>query len=231
MRQYDPSHPLIFIHIPKAAGISVKEVFKIWFPDRLYPHYFDEVSDTLPPKYDLTTLHSHARPAAVYGHFNSQRGFGVAHYYPDVRQFITILRDPFELAISTYYYIRSSGVTWKDQARVPQFDLLSFLRKTPPNMLNHLPRPVTHSNYRDVLEELFVEVGTVEYLTESMRRIAAKLTKPFDPAWLMHLNATLRDQPHPEEFRAEYAEQYPLEFEVYDYVRAQFGGKTPTVGA
>jgi hypothetical protein len=222
MREYDRTSPLIVIHIPKAAGTSVKTVFKRWFGEELHEHYFNERTDTPPRRLDLRLLHPADRPVAIYGHFNRLRGSGVEQVYPDVRQFITILRDPFERAISIYYFVRNNGAHWKDQTRVPKAGLRQFLMDTPSNMLNQFPRPVTKENYRAKIEEFFIEVGVMEHLPESVRRIAAKLRMPFKQEWLPHVNATDRDQPHPSDLREEYAERHALEFEVYDYVVSRF---------
>jgi hypothetical protein len=228
MREYDRTSPLIVIHIPKAAGSSVKNIFKLWFGNALYDHYFDELAGFPPPKRNLDLLHSLDRPLAIYGHFNRLRGFGIEHYYPEVQQFITILRDPFESAISSYYYIRKNGPNWKDQARVPKADLRQFLLDTPPNMLNQFPRTVTRDNYRDQIEELFIEVGIMERLSESVHLIAKKLGMPFEEEWLPHVNVTDRDQPHPQDLQEEYAKWYPLEFEVYGYAFRQFSQRSNT---
>lgn len=221
MRPYDPTLPLLVIHIPKAAGSSVKEIFKTWYGDALFDHYYDEEAGRLPPRRDLPALHSAQRPIAVYGHFNRLRGFGVEDYYPEAQQFVTILRDPFEAAISSYYYIRQTGSGWRDQSRVPKGDVRQFLLSTPPNMLNHFPRSVTKDNYRTQIETLFVHVGVMEHLASSVQRIAAKLGMPFDARWLSHLNATPRDQEYPSDLRAEYAERHALEFEVYEFAVAR----------
>lgn len=223
MREYDRSQPLIVIHIPKAAGTSTREVFKRWFGSNLREHYFRQWSNRMPKHLDLAALHSERRPLALYGHFNSRRGFGIQDYYPEARQFVTILRDPFEAIVSTYFYRRKIGTGWRDPARVPQGDLREFLMATPPNMLNHFPRPVTAENFRDMIEESFIEVGVMEHLEESLRRIAGKLDMPFDPAWLPHLNAAERSQPAAAELREEYMQRHPLEFEVYRYALARFG--------
>ena len=135
VRTYDRSKPLIFIHVPKTAGESVRDVFARWFPGKVFPQ---------------------------------------------------------------------------------------FLRSTPPNMLDHFPRPVTRDNYRQVIEECFIEVGLTERLAESLRRIASQLSLPFDPAWLAHRNATERTEPAPEELRAEYMKKHSLEFDVYEYAKRRF---------
>lgn len=216
MRTYDPSQPLIFIHVPKTAGIAVRRIVEGWFPGGLHLHYYNEATATMPPRRTLTGR------CAVYGHFNGLRGFGIRDYYPQVDQFVTILRDPFETAISTYFYVRKDGVNWRDQERVPQADLEAYLREARPNILNHFPREMTMQNYRDVMDELFVEVGVTERLPESLGRIATALGQVFDPASLETLNATPRDQTVGPQWREMYAERYPLEFAVYEYALARF---------
>lgn len=214
---------MIFIHIPKAAGQSTRELFRHWFlGGTLLEHYFDEPTGTPPIKHDLIARHTREQPIAVYGHFNRLRGFGVEDDYPYVTQFITILRDPFELGISSYHFIKKTGESWKDQSRVPKSGLYDYLMCTPPNMLNHFPRAVTHHNFRDLIEEFFIDIGIVERLSESLQRIATKLSMPFDPQTVPHRNATTRDQAIPPSLREEYVNRYPLEFEVYEYVRSRF---------
>lgn len=222
MKDYDRSQPLIVIHIPKAAGTSTREVFKRWFGRNLREHYFREWRERMPQRLNLAVLHSERRPLALYGHFNSRRGFGIQDYYPEATQFLTILRDPFEAAVSTYFYYRKIGSGWRDPSRIPRGDLRDFLLQTPPNMLNHFPRPVTADNYRDMIETSFIEVGVMEHLEESLRRIADKLRMPFDPAWLPHLNAAERNDATTDTLRAEYIQRHPLEFEVYRYALARY---------
>lgn len=222
MKTYDPSLPLIYIHIPKTAGTSTKALFKRWFGNGLYEHYFNQLTREPPAKLDLAALHTAQLPVALYGHFNSMRGFGIEQYYPEVSQFVTVLRDPFERAISNYYFLRRVAPVWHDPSRIPTSDLREHLRNDRANMFNHFPRPVTTDNYRDLIDEYFIEIGLTENLGESMRRIAMTLSLPFDPAWLLHLNPTEHTQEYPADLKAEYSERHALEMEVYEYVRSQF---------
>jgi hypothetical protein len=226
MRKYDRALPLIFIHIPKTAGTSVRTIFSKWYSNALYEHYFNECTGSPPQKLDLAWLHSISRPVAVYGHFNRLRGAGVEDYYPEAKQFITILRDPFEMEISNYYFIRKVSTNWKDQSRVPKTDLRQHLMNSSPNMLNQFPRLVTRDNYQEQIEEFFIEVGIMERLSDSVQLIAEKLNMPFQRDWLPHIFATDRDQDHPYDLREEYIEKHPLEFDVYNYAASKF---TPEV--
>jgi hypothetical protein len=213
---------LIFIHVPKAAGTSVKQVFERWFGTGLIEHYFDEQRHLRPAVLDLDRLHAKDAPVAVYGHFNRQRGFGVEHDYPGVGQFVTLLRDPYDAAISAYHYLRRSGHDWHDQSRVPKDSLYRFLLDTPPNILNHFPRIVTRDNFRELIEALFIEIGVMTHLSESVRRIAARLGMPFDDAMLPHANATPHAQAPDFDLRGIYREMHPLEHEVYHYAASRF---------
>ena len=221
MRSYNKQSPLIVIHVPKAAGVSSGHIFQDWYGDQFYKHYRDESKGTMPEKLDLFALHTPENPVCLQGHFNALRGFGIEDYYPRVNQFVTILRDPFELTISHYFYTRKVGKEWIDQSRVPKDDLVSYLKNNKPNMLNHFPRKVTLDNFKEICEEYFIEIGITEKLDESMRRIAHKLgfnyTKKVDT-----LNTTTRDQPTPIEFKDPFIELNRLEYEVYTYCRTRF---------
>lgn len=224
MKKYDADLPLIFIHVPKTAGASVRRIVMRWFGPGYIPHYYDERAGVRPER-DVRFDNHGDTPVCVYGHFNRHRGFGVEDNYPDAKQFVTILRDPFEMAISEYYFTRKVGHDWKDQSRVPGKGLRDHLLVSRPNMLNHFPRPVSFENYRDIIDEFFVEIGFTEALTPSLSRIAARLGVSFDPADLEHINKTERDDQvgAVQEFRSAFRELNRLEFDVHDYAMKRFG--------
>jgi len=226
---YQPQAPLIFIHVPKSAGKSVQLLFREWFGKRLHLHYYHEPTGTPPEVLDAATLADRERPPVIFGHFNRRRGFGVEHSYPSVRQFATMLRDPFETAVSAYFFTRTVVHRWKDRPEIPD-DIGAWLEATPPNILNHFPRPVTRENYKAMIEECFIHVGVVENLPASLQTLADTLGKPFDPATIPRMHVVPRDQPAPPELRDRYRERYPLEFEVYEHVRAMSIDNTEWLG-
>lgn len=89
-------------------------------------------------------------------------------------------------------------------------------------MLNHFPREMNLNNYKEIIEKYFIDVGLTEFLPESLQRFAQKLGVPFRAEELGHLNATARTDALPDEYRAVFRESHPLEYAVYDYVRARF---------
>jgi len=221
MKIYDKTKPLIFIHMPKTAGGSVRRIVLKWFQPNFHPHYFDRANGKMPLRADLLS-HSTDKPLCIYGHFNKWRKFGVEDYYPDVDQFVTFLRDPFEMMVSRFRYVR--GVEIKD-GRKPKWqlmDLRSYLETEPIHMFNHFPRDVTFENYKDVIEEYFIEIGITEKLSISLQRIASKLGFDFDKKQLEHLNQSEKTEEIPYSIKKQYVEQHSLEFAVYKYALSKY---------
>jgi len=225
MKNYDADSPLIFIHVPKTAGFSCEKIFSAWFGSGFLRHYYDEANAVMPQKHDVFSMHTRQTPILLYGHFNRLRGFGIQDYYPTINQFITILRDPFELMLSSYFFIRKVSGNWKDQSRIPHESLRDFLLGRKINMLNHFPVEVSMDNYQELIETKFIEIGITEQLGEFLRRIARKLGREFDEASLEHLNATERDQDIPYELRDQFYEKNLLEYSVYQYALSKYAGR------
>lgn len=225
MQRYDPTRPLIFIHVPKTAGTSVQHLVQSWFPDRFHKNYFNPRANRPPAPLPASRMQDRTAPPVIYGHFNRNRHFGIEHLYPEVTQFITILRDPFDTAVSNFFYAQKRRA-FLQLPDVPEV-LDDYLEETPPNILNHFPRPVTQANYREMMDTRFICIGLTERLPESLSRIAAHLGQPFDAAQLQHLNASTRDQQASETARARYRERHPLEFEVYEHACRLFDNANP----
>lgn len=222
MKNYSKHEPLIIIHTPKTAGTSVRAVFESWFRPNFRTHYFDWQQKAMPKRHDIEVLHSKDKPLAIYGHFNSDRGFGVQDYYPEAAQFITILRDPFEMMVSRYFYLREQEVQRNSPPRLQLMDLVSYLRQEKVEMLNFFPREVTSSNYKDIIEQYFVEVGVTDKLAKSLARIAKKLGYEFDEGDIQHMNKSKKIEEFPAWYRKEYVDKHPLEFAVYEYALSRY---------
>ncbi len=103
-KAYNPSLPLISIHVPKTAGTSFRGVLKKWFKGNLLMYYpdisFQEVahfSDLLPGQ-------------CLHGHFNRGKGFGIEQFVGENLQdkvnIITMLRNPFRMIVSLFLYYK-----------------------------------------------------------------------------------------------------------------------------
>ena len=189
------------------------------------PHYVDEHKGTDPPRYDLKRLHRPERPICLYGHFGHARGLNIAARYPDQRQFMTILRDPFEQALSNYFFLKKDSPNWRREIALPA-SAEAFLLGQKLTFLQHFPRDLTRDNYREVIESMFIEVGIAERLPETLVRFAQKLGKTVAPAHHRRLNSTPRDPAalpaDPDALRAQHQDANPLEYEVYDYALRRF---------
>ncbi len=221
MRTYDPSKVVAAIHVPKCAGSSVQKVMKRWFGRRLLRHYFNEQTNEMPAHHRLERglLHRSEAGVCVYGHFNRKRGFGVWDYYPGIRQFVTILRDPFEMAASNYFYCQALGEhRYRDgKKRSPSGRSLARhiegVRQT--FLLQFFPIELTLENWRKHIEEHFIWIGVTEYLQDSLDILAEKLGKP--RVQVPFINVSPRNEEVTDEMREEFRDRHQLEYEVYEF--------------
>ena len=218
MIAYDAAKPLISLHAPKCAGQSFRPVLEQWYGNRFFIHYFQQ-NNAPPPRHPL-------KPGiCIHGHFTRRLGFGVMDYYPEVDQFITVLRDPLEAALSNYFF-------WKTKARARQLkngmitlggehdygNIDDFFRKRPgSNMLDFMPREMSRENYKEIIETQFVWIGLVENLQAHVDGLAEALG--FSAVMVERLNTANRDEELSSGGRRDFIENNPREFEIYRYVR------------
>jgi hypothetical protein len=178
----------------------------------------------MPKRHRLTTRLSKNKfkeGICIHGHFNPERGFGVSDYYPEVDQFITILRDPFEIHISNYFFIKKFGTNflWNGSRVTSTMDqswgIERYLANTRSFMLLHLPADLTLDNFREILEERFIYVGIVERLQESVNQLARILG--FSPIEVGRLNSSPRTESIPDNARDIFINKHPLESALYEY--------------
>jgi len=187
-KAYDPSQPMVFQHIPKCAGTSVRKIFSRWFGEHLYGHYFDNLTSTPPTKVDLIEAQAKAASnggaVCVFGHFNGSRGFGYRDYYPEVAQILTIIRDPFEHHISNYYFAKKKVAAGKFD--LPLARLLKdhnmgveeYLTSHQSYLGSFFPSEMDEKNYPEKLRDEFLFIGITERLNESILDLAQLLRKP-----------------------------------------------------
>lgn len=217
---YDPAEPLFFIHIPKTAGTSIRRQFYDWFGDGLLYHYFDEQTETPPARHRLRepATGGYLPGLCVFGHFNRKRGAGLEDYYSSARQRITFVRDPFERAVSTYFYINANAERWANRkTAIARVGLADWLQRPPGDMPGaFLAEGLSLDNHRAVLTERFIHIGVSEAAEVSLEHIARKLGKP-SPERLPRLNATERADAVPQDLRESFLAQRPLETAIYRF--------------
>ena len=220
VRSYDPRLPLYSLHVPKCAGTSFKHVLETWFGDRLALHYTDERQNTPPAHHKL------GPGMCVHGHFNRRRGTGIADYYPTATQFITILRDPFDTALSNFFYIKTLGSDSFRSGRphpvaADTWDVSRYFAERPRSrLLDYFPFEVTPESWRTLIEEHFVYVGIAEDLQGSVDALAQPLGFPSVPVPVV--NRSAHSEEVSEELRRTFAAANPLAYELYGFAKATY---------
>jgi len=221
MKNYDRKKPLIVIHLPKAGGTSFGKILRQWYGNKYYGFYYNLSKGKIPKKVRLKKFFSNQfrEGICIHGHFNKNRGVGIKKYYPEVDQFITIIRDPFEMAVSEYVFLKKTGKGYKD--KLLDKDIEIYLTSCTPNILSHFPFDLTMDNYKDLLEENFIHIGITEDMDTSTRIIGEKLGFTIFPN-VEILNKTERIQRVPYELKKAFIEKHPVEYAVYEFAKANY---------
>lgn len=229
MQTYNPSLPLISIHIPKCAGTSFRAVLQTWFGQNLLWHYHDEVHNTPPVKHNLREGFLGLRyrhQICIHGHFNRVRHNGVEDYYPDVKQRVTIVRDPFEVHLSNFFFIKrlqemaySAGK--KNPLVNPDYALTDYLRDQKKSyLLAFFPVDISLDNYKKIINDRYIYIGLAEDLQTSVNVLARKLG--FTPVAVPTANESPRTQAIPAEAGEEFIQNNPLEMAIYNHIKETY---------
>ena len=219
MKQYDRNKPLFAIHIPKTAGTSFREILKVWYGKKLLLHYRDAVSGSMPVRYpELRDGEGNgSSDLCIFGHFTNREGLGIEEYYPRAEQFLTLWRDPFEIAVSTYFFVHKVASKWKHRPAMLDQSLAEYLRDARVNINAYLPFELDSGNYKEILGSRFIYVGLAERYEQSVSDIAGILG--FDPPReISVLNSTSRHVDVPYESKLEFMKRHELEYEIYEWL-------------
>jgi hypothetical protein len=229
MKQYDPNKPIIYTHIPKCAGTSVVRLLKQWFGDTYHKLNQDESQDILLPKVETQDAQGNWLPdvRCIHGHFNHGRGYGLPYYYPEIDQYFTIIRDPFDLTVSMYFFAKgrsAEGRFWFRGKAVNFADQFSsvteYVRNYPYWLFHHLPQDITLDNYEEKLRKRFVYIGVFEDMQTTISNLAKILNKPGEN--LQQLNVSNYDEKVPDYLRENFYADYPLLKKIYDFAKDNY---------
>lgn len=192
----------------------------------LYYHYKDHKRDVparvipLGKRYGL--FRRQPISECVHGHFQPYRlSESVFDYYPDASQFIMTLRDPLEMQISLFHYVKhliASGNMHWDGQRVTAFnfnDIDDWVTNRDSYLLSLLPWKLAFENYKDIINANFVHICVIENYQRSIDILAAKLGYP--SVQVPTTNITPK-QEFPSQMAIEHFKQkHSLEYAIYDY--------------
>lgn len=169
-------------------------------------------------------VHKTGPGICIHGHFNRTREIGIGNYYPDADQFVAIIRDPLERAISYYFFWKAKHRqklidigTLKEDDILDYKNITDYFNKRPhTNILNFFPAGMTKTNYKQFLKKHFIYIGIAEDLDTSIRRMAERLGFP-EPE-IGHINASERNEEIPAKVKETFIKNNPFEYEFYNYV-------------
>jgi hypothetical protein len=218
MRTYDSEKPLFSLHIPKCGGTSLIEILRMWFDGCLFLHYYSAYTDTRPNHYTLDNKHK----TCIHGHFDNAKQVGVFSYYPDACQFVTVVRNPLDLALSGYFFdkgLYAKGQFYDNGRKIEKLgfeDINDYLKRGKSFFNRFFPWQLNSVNYRQVIHDNFIAVGIVEELQNYVNVLAAILGKPVYevPA----LNPSVYDEAPDPVAMADFIAKHELEFEIYHYI-------------
>jgi hypothetical protein len=94
--------PLIFLHIPKAAGSTVQKMVMQHYPGALSYIFTGDTAQWL--EFPKMSEDDRASLDVILGHVH----YGIHEHLPDPATYITMLRDPVDRVVSHYYYVLSN---------------------------------------------------------------------------------------------------------------------------
>lgn len=237
MKQPGRSDKIIFLHVPKTAGTSFRQVIEQVYPGKrcafVYSHEFRH------HRRQRMALRAEVEGAEVlYGHLS----YGVHRLLRVEGRYVAFVRNPIDRVHSFWrHQARSPGMQYhRDIAN--GMTLVDLLRSGEcPQVTNHVTQILAGRQFKpkqarsmlakafDHLDNHFVEVGIAEYMDESVARIAEKLawkTHPLAP-WL---NVDPTSFTIDQETRAEIVRFNGLDIELYNRVLQRAGLDVPSEG-
>lgn len=211
-----PAPRYMFHHMAKTGGTSLRKMLAAWFWN--VNDYREPWSTTLPAPQDLSVL---TPRHLLCGHFAAD-GMPLLERYPELADTtawrrICFLRDPFETALSIWFFERANrGKHDPDYVVQP---LGEFLRSYEGHYLGHFE--CTPETWRETLERYWF-IGTLERLGECMAFLAEALDQP-PPETILQHNRTARDPDlvlDPADV-ADFTRRMAVEFEIYRHVSAR----------
>jgi predicted AlkP superfamily phosphohydrolase/phosphomutase len=223
--KFDPLEPLAYLHLFKTAGTSVEEIFtEHWFKNiarfRFHYHEGDQgLKEIVCTSEDIKEYHpknpKRNKPLLYLGHFNPD---GSYEWPKELNQFLTMLRDPFDIQVSAFYYYKRRNREIKEKT-IEEYILNSDYEYSFTKVFTK--EILTHENYKEVLGKYFLTIGSMKNYKKSLENFAEVLDKKVTEECLAvkrNVNPKGEDYFVPNQLREIHRQRFPLEYEIYDYV-------------
>jgi hypothetical protein len=217
---------ILFLHIPKTAGISLFQALSKVMKDKKSLRFADG-SDANRQKYTHMTVDEVRQYHLLSGHFPLH--FFLKQPIGDYKV-ITLLRDPIDRELSAYFYMK----TWKKHPKhyeISSMNLYQFLDHRKKQGVNRqcwqICGDMSFEKAKKVVDEQIYLAATVESIQRFCRVLESRLGLP--TIELKHENKTAfrlkAEEIHPDiisRFRAQSEEDLKL----YQYVKEKFEKET-----
>lgn len=229
----------IILHINKTAGTSLRHVVEMNYPDSeklfVYPGaqpvsscWVDNIDNLKHiPEAKL------ARLKVMMGHVV----FGIHEMFPLAAKYITVLRDPVDRVLSTYYHHRTKpGSPLFERFNEPGFDIDAFLdmglsaidnrmtrvvsgREIPPFSVQDSDLEIAINN----LHQHFALVLLTEHYQEGLQLLAERLNWQATSSAVLNRSEGRRlRSDHPDHSLQRIAELNRYDIKLYEYVKENF---------
>jgi len=166
-----------------------------------------------------------SRPICIHGHFNRNRQAGAFQYYPEYQQYITLLRNPLKRQISYYnyslYMINSGKIKGEGHPIIKYKDINEFLENCRPNVLKFFPSTMNQANYKEIIDQQFVQILILENFQDSLNTLAQKLEQK--TISVPHKNRAKHKFIPDKAIENRFKKRVPFEYELYKYSAEHFG--------
>jgi hypothetical protein len=206
-RNFDRSKPLVSLHVPKCAGSGLWQALQdACSPSfRVFPYYPD-IGFTLPADWD-------AGATIIHGHFVRRDGHAVETVCRGASQFMTVLRDPFEVVVSAWFYGANEGMSWAASHSIDSF-MEWWLAEDIGPLMSALPTIEGHRNIEDYASS-FIHIGTVRNMLDFYSSLERILDVKM-PA-IEVVNASDYTERIPD-LESAFRKKFSLDYELYNFV-------------
>lgn len=240
--QPDPGNRLIFLHVQKTAGVSIRQLLA-----RQYAHLPTFIRGA-PEHLEMFRMSRRDREAyrVVGGHYR----FGLHLLFDAPSRYMAFLRDPVERTISHYSYIRwqplhawhdrvnGSGISLEQWVRLGEADALDNLqvRRFTVRLNEDVPFRETTRQMLDeakrIIEERIAFLGITERYEDAIRLFAGQLGWQ-EPVAVERLNVSpvrMTAADLPATTRDAILEHNALDMELYAFARDVFERRLSAAG-
>ena len=234
---------LIFIHIPKAAGTTFRDVLEREYePEQTFVIRDNEFRESLQDFNNLPRQRQ-VEIKLLVGHMP----FGAHKFLTDPAAYITLMREPVDRIISHYYYVRRNpGHKLYHQVTSCKMDLIDYvcsgISRELDNGQTRLISGMNSVSIGECSEKMlnqaidnihthFVVIGLVERFDETLILMRHKLGWSTYPFYTRRNTASSRKlrQEFPETTVKTIERYNQLDCELYDYVRRNFDEQIETL--